>query len=676
MEDILATLNKAQRAAVETTEGPVLVLSGAGTGKTRVLTTRVLYILSKGMAQSWQILALTFTNKAANEMRERIADAGQNCEWCGTFHSICLKILRRHAAAAGLRQDFLIYGEDEQKAVLKSVIAALGFDAKKYVPSEWVGKISFYKDTNVRGNKKMSDDFNKIYAAYNAELERLSALDFGDIINKTIQMFESAPEILEKYRDQFKYILVDEYQDTNAMQNKLLKLLAGASESPNICCVGDDDQSIYSWRGAEIKNILHFAREYKGAKIIRLEQNYRSTGRILDAANSLIRHNEGRLGKELATNLGDGEKIGVVPCPTDLDEARFIAATISRMKPGLRFKDFAVLIRNGALSRTLEENFARAGIPYRMVGAMKFYDRQEVRDVIAYVRLMCFDFDDMSFARVISRPRRGIGDATIELLRGVAMRKKISLFAALKDFPLKPKQAFAAAEFLGAFNFDWQHIPPVDAARTLLERAGYMKMWADSNDPDKDERVKNINELIQSVVSKFDTLAEFLEHVALMTADDARDDFEDDAVSIMTVHAAKGLEFDTVFLPAWEEGIFPNELSIFENGLEEERRLAYVALTRAKRHCFISYAATRMQYGQFAHNQPSRFIAEAVPRPPVASQAAAAASPAKNMVGKTIDTEWGMGVIIEDRADHYIVAVKDGIKKVVKRDSEFGIRNS
>ncbi|MDR2269197.1 MAG: UvrD-helicase domain-containing protein [Rickettsiales bacterium] len=670
MRDFLSTLNAEQRVAVKTTEGPVLVLSGAGTGKTRVLTTRIAYILSQGLARSWEVLALTFTNKAANEMKSRIAELGQTCEWCGTFHSICLKILRRNYAAAGLRPDFLIFGEDEQKQVLKSVIANLGMDVKRYNPAEWVGKISFYKDTFL-SDKKMSDDFNKIYYLYESELERLNGLDFGDIINRTIKMFRDVPDVLKKYQSQFKYILVDEYQDTNVMQNMLLRLLTDGCEKKNICCVGDDDQSIYSWRGAEIKNILHFAREYAGAKIIRLEQNYRSTGNILSAANSLIRNNVGRLGKDLRTKLGDGKKVRVIPCPSDYDEAARIAEMIGEI--GGDYDKFAVLIRNGALSRLLEEEFAKNKIPYRLVGAMKFYDRSEIRDVIAYIRLLVFGFDDMSFMRIISRPRRGIGSSTIDALKSSARKDNMSMFEMLRTFPLKAKQRDSANEFLRAFDFNWHEMIPVDAAETLLDRAGYTKMWAESVDPDKEERQKNIRELLRGVIAKFDDLSDFLEHVSLMTADDERD-FDDDSVSIMTIHAAKGLEFETVFLPAWEDGIFPNDLSISENGLEEERRLAYVAITRAKLNCFIFYTGTRVQYGQFQHNPPSRFIAEMgekfldMPnRAPIRSNERRMRREVKNesLVGKLIhNSKFGPGVIIEVRAAHFIVAFKSGIKKI------------
>jgi DNA helicase II / ATP-dependent DNA helicase PcrA len=669
MDNVLSTLNNEQIEAVKTTEGPLLVLSGAGTGKTRVLVERIGHIIDNGCAKEYEILALTFTNKAANEMKSRLLERlpPVNCEWCGTFHSICLKILRRNYAAANIRHDFIIFGEDDQKAALKSVILSMGLDIKKFPPSDWVEKIGFYKDTFLNSDKKMSDEFNKIYTAYNTELDRLNALDFGDIINRTIQLLETSPNVLEKYKNQFKYILVDEYQDTNVMQNKLLRLLSNG----NICCVGDDDQSIYSWRGAEIKNILHFSREYPDAKIIRLEKNYRSTGNILAAANSLIKNNRSRLGKDLHPTIDDGDKIRVIECASDLEEAMFISQQI--LSEHTAYSDFAVLIRSGSLSRVIEEEFARNSIPYKLIGAQKFYDRAEVKDVIAYIRLLCYPFDDISFLRILPKPRRGIGDTTIEQLKTFARTNGLSLFDALKKFPMKQKQAVAALDFLNAFDFNWQNMQPVDATEMLLDKSGYTKMWNESDDVNKEERQKNIRELLRGVIAKFDTLTDFIENVSLMTAND--DNNDDNTVSIMTIHAAKGLEFNTVFLPAWEDGIFPNEMSLSENGLEEERRLAYVAITRAKRHCFIITAFSRLQFGTFQHNPPSRFIDEIdesllefparlyrqdkqAPKPKIKIS---------NTVGKMIkDPEFGMGVIIEDQEHDYIVAFKTGIKKIRK----------
>ena len=681
MESMLANLNDEQRTAVKTTEGPVLVLSGAGTGKTRVLTTLVAYILNNGLALPWQVLALTFTNKAANEMKSRIATfaengAGWNAHdlWCGTFHSICLRILRANAAAAGLRSDFIIYGEDDQKSVIKSVLADMGQTTK--TPGDYVEQFSSIKDKGLAA----LDNKDKVYVAYNAELRRMGAVDFGDIILYVLQLFNTQPEILARYQRQFKYIMVDEFQDTNAAQMQLLEMLTRGTESPNICCVGDDDQSIYSWRGAEIKNILNFDRAYPGTKVIRLETNYRSTQNILGAANSLIRHNNGRLGKDLRSVQSDvsGEPVYVLTVPSDLDEARVIADAVSRSGD---FAKNAVLIRAGSISRLFEEEFMRRAIPYRLVGATKFYDRAEIRDAIAYLRLLVYPFDDISFLRIIGKPRRGFGASAIDKLRANGP----FLMSALRTAKLSGKQRESADAFLDAFNFNWMDMSPRSAAQTLLEQSGYLQMWRDSHDSDSADRLDNLRELITNVIAKYDTLQEFLEQAALMTTDDDEDDkigADKNAVSIMTIHAAKGLEFDTVFMPAWEEGIFPNEKSIDEGGLEEERRLAYVAITRARRRAVISNAMTRMVFGSRQYNPQSRFVTEMDEqyldfqgggRP---SRASYATTPRRvtprvvptTLVGKLVShNELGHGTVIAENGDVLTVAFgKHGMKNVMK----------
>ena len=683
MDSMLANLNAEQLEAVRTTSGPVLVLSGAGTGKTRVLTTRVAYILNNGLAAPWQVLALTFTNKAANEMKSRIANfaesgAGWNARdlWCGTFHSICLRILRANAVVAGLRPDFIIYGEDDQKSVVKSVLAELGQTTR--TPGDFVEQFSAIKDKGLAA----LDNKDKIYAAYNAELRRLGAIDFGDIILCVLQLFQSQPEILASYARQFKYIMVDEFQDTNAAQMQFLEMLTRGVENPNICCVGDDDQSIYSWRGAEIKNILNFDKTYRGAKIIRLETNYRSSQNILGAANSLIRHNNGRLGKDLRSVQSDvlGEPVYALTVPSDLDEVRVIADAI--MRDG-NFSKNAILIRAGSLSRLFEEEFTRRGIPYRLIGATKFYDRMEIRDAIAYLRLLVYPFDDISFLRVIGKPRRGFGASAVDKLRAAGS----NLMAGLRTAQLSTKQRAAADAFLDAFNFNWMEMSPKEAAQTLLEHSGYLQMWRDSKDVDSAERLDNVRELITDVVAKYDTLPEFLEQAALMTTDDDEDDkigADKNAVCIMTIHAAKGLEFDTVFMPAWEEGIFPNEKSIDEGGIEEERRLAYVAITRARRRAVISNAMTRMVFGSRQYNSPSRFITEmdgqyldfqggARPQPQRTSYSAAPRHTTQRvapttMVGKLVShSELGHGTVIAENGDVLTVAFgKRGMKNVMK----------
>ncbi|MBR3510579.1 MAG: UvrD-helicase domain-containing protein [Alphaproteobacteria bacterium] len=682
-------LNPEQQMAVKTTDGPLLVLSGAGTGKTRVLTARVAHILFNNLAYPWQILSLTFTNKAANEMRFRVAqysEISHLCRdlWMGTFHSVCLRILRSNYTAAGLRSDFLIYGEDDQKAILKRVIVNLGFDTKEFNPSDWVDTISNIKDKGITDFTKMNLSANtqKILNAYNTELTRMGAIDFGDIILYVLKLFESHVEILNKYQHQFKYIMVDEFQDTNAAQMMLLKMLTKDNECPNICCVGDDDQSIYSWRGAEIRNILEFEKTYPGAKIIRLETNYRSSGNILYAANSLIKHNTGRLGKDLkpAPNVDMGEKVYIATVPSDWDEARLISDAIIRNSNN-NFSDFAVLIRAGSLSRTFEEEFTGRNIPYRLVGATKFYDRAEIRDAIAYIRLLVYPFDDISFERIISKPRRGFGDSAIANLRSYGK----SLMEGLKIAKLTSKQQESASDFLAAFNFDWQNTTPKDAVQQLLENSGYLKMWRESKDTDAAERLEHIRELISGVVSKYDTLPEFLEHAALMMTDDndAEGD-EKNVVSIMTIHAAKGLEFNTVFLPAWEEGIFPNDKKS-DSDIEEERRLAYVAITRARVRVIITNAMVRSMFGQRLYQSSSRFIGE-MNREFVFVQGdynysynsqkteyKPKAKKIESVVGKmVVHAEMGTGVVISENGDILTVAFKTkGIKNVARNFLRF-----
>lgn len=696
---MLENLNEDQKKAVETTKGALLVLAGAGTGKTRVLTTRIAYILNRGLAQPWQVLALTFTNKAANEMKNRLAafalDGGgwyAGDIWCGTFHSMCLRILRANSAALGLRRDFIIYGEDEQKAVLKSVFATMNLDVKDFNPSDWVERISAIKDKGLGADKNISEISHRILDAYNAELSRLGAVDFGDIILKVLELFNSYPDILDRYQKQFRYILVDEFQDTNKAQMQLLETLTRGDEFPNICCVGDDDQSIYSWRGAEIKNILNFEKVFKNSQIIRLETNYRSTPNILGAANSLIRHNQGRLGKDLRScpDVNSGEPVYVLTLPSDWDEVRIIADAIMRKDEKEPYSNYAILIRAGSLSRMFEEEFTARKIPFKLIGAQKFYDRMEIRDVIAYLRLLVYPFDDMSFLRVIGKPRRGFGTSAIAKLRLAGS----NLMEGLKKAVLSGKQRTAADEFLSAFNFDWENMKPTDAVQKLLDASGYIKMWRESKEADASDRLDNIKELITNVIAKYDSLPEFLEHAALMIADD--NDSDDagtvpDTVSIMTIHAAKGLEFDTVFLPAWEEGIFPNEMSVNEGGIEEERRLAYVAITRARRRAIITNAMSRMVFGQRQYNSPSRFITEidnryldfqgGAPRAytnmrmPTSYQSRPVARKKENIsaVGKLINhSEMGRGVVIEENENILTVAFRaKGIKKVAREFLEF-----
>ena len=699
---MLENLNEEQKKAVETTNGALLVLAGAGTGKTRVLTTRIAYILNRGLAQPWQVLALTFTNKAANEMKNRLAafalDGGgwyAGDVWCGTFHSMCLRILRANSAALGLRRDFIIYGEDEQKAVLKSVFATMNLDVKDFNPSDWVDRISSIKDKGLGADKNISEISHRILEAYNAELSRLGAVDFGDIILKVLELFNSYPDILDRYQKQFRYVMVDEFQDVNNAQMDLLKFIMPPEpelrKNRFLLCVGDDDQSIYSWRGAEIKHILNFEKYYGNAKII-IDTNYRSTGNILGAANSLIAHNQNRYVKNLkpCPDNGAGEPVYVLTLSSDWDEVRIIADAIMRKDEKEPYSNYAILIRAGSLSRMFEEEFTARKIPFKLIGAQKFYDRMEIRDVIAYLRLLVYPFDDMSFLRVIGKPRRGFGTSAIAKMRLAGS----NLMEGLKKAELSGKQRAAADEFLSAFDFDWENMKPTDAVQKLLDASGYIKMWRESKDVDASDRLDNIKELITNVIAKYDSLPEFLEHAALMIADD--NDSDDagsipDTVSIMTIHAAKGLEFDTVFLPAWEEGIFPNEKSVNEGGIEEERRLAYVAITRARRRAIITNAMSRMVFGQRQYNSPSRFITEmdnryldfqgGAPRAytnmrmPTSYQSKPVARKKENIsaVGKLVNhTEMGRGVVIEENESILTVAFRaKGIKKVAREFLEF-----
>lgn len=682
--DYMENLNDEQKLAVTTTDGPLLVLSGAGTGKTRVLTSRVAHILYNNLARPWEILALTFTNRAANEMRFRVAlykEISHLCAdlWMGTFHSICLRILRSNCVAAGLQPNFLIYGEDDQKSVLKRVIVNLGLDVKEFNPSDWVDNISNIKDKGLFNDNalNLSENAQKIMSAYNQELVRLNAVDFGDIILYVLKLFENNPEVLRKYQNQFKYILVDEFQDTNGAQMQFLRVLTRDKDMPNICCVGDDDQSIYSWRGAEIRNILEFEKTYPGAKIIRLETNYRSTVNILGAANSLIKNNMGRLGKDLKCNDAsqNGEPVYVFQLPSDWDEAHFVTDIILK-NANNNFASFAVLIRAGAISRTFEEEFTSRGVPYKLVGATKFYDRAEIRDAIAYIRLLVYPFDDISFERVISKPRRGFGDGAIAKLRASGGH----FMDALRNANLSSKQQIAADEFLSAFDFDWQNMQPKDAVQQLLERTGYLKMWRESKENDANERLEHIRELIGGVVSKYDNLAEFLEHAALMMTDDNDNESEEkNVVSIMTIHAAKGLEFNTVFLPAWEEGIFPNDKKS-DSDIEEERRLAYVAITRARERVIITHAMVRTVFGQRLYQNKSRFIDEIdkqfmnnndifeARQNTTQNHKKQFVKKTESVVGKMVcHAQMGNGVVIAENGNTLTIAFKKiGIKNVVR----------
>lgn len=630
-------LNPEQTKAVETTEGAVLVLSGAGTGKTRVLTSRLAYIISNGLAAPWECLAVTFTNRAATEMGERLSGIigpAASQVWLGTFHRIGLRILRRHAELLGYTSNFTILGQDDQERLLKQIMEAENIDVKKNPPRAVLEVIQGWKDKGLSVSMvptNTHEDFLNgkilsLYRTYQDRLKNTNAMDFGDLLLLCLELFKAHKDILEKYQNQFRYILVDEYQDTNVSQYLWLRLLA--QKHGNICCVGDDDQSIYSWRGAEIGNILKFDRDFPNAQIIRLESNYRSTEHILGAASGLIRHNEGRLGKDLKVaegQDGSGDKVSVSGVWDGREEAsRLIEQTETEKRSGTPYNEIAVLVRVGFQTREFEEAFISAGIPYQVIGGAKFYDREEIRDAVAYLRILAQQNDDLALLRIINKPRRGIGDATIQILQQTALNEHISVFSAARLLIREESTVLKTAAkknlriFMDMFSrlesYMDADIDASDLAEKVLSESGYLAMWKESNAPEAQGRLENLQELIGVLRENFKSIHTFLEHVSLVS--DVDDMSNDDKVSIMTLHAAKGLEFNTVFLPGWEDGIFPHQRALDEGGqraLEEERRLAYVGITRACKKVFISFAANRRVYNQWQNNIPSRFLSELPP---------------------------------------------------------------
>lgn len=627
----LEMLNPEQRSAVETTEGPLLVLSGAGTGKTKVLTTRLAYILSQHLANPWECLVVTFTNRAAKEMKERVFNMiGEvaSSVWLGTFHSICVKILRNHAEMVGLHNNFTILGDDDQKRLLKQICEAEGIDTQKYPPQSLLDKISLWKDKGL-SVEKIGSDFKeniltRIYKLYQARLQELNCVDFGDIILYTLTILMSDADVLAKYQNRFKYIMVDEYQDTNVSQYLLIRLLS--QKYRNLCCVGDDDQSIYSWRGAEIENILRFNKDFADAKIIRLERNYRSTRHILAAASALISNNSGRLGKTLTVAENspaqkvDNAQVKVVSTYNGEEEAGFVADEIANaLRDGYSYADMAVLVRTAAQTRTFEEKFISEAIPYQVIGGLKFYERAEIRDALAYFRVILQPDDDLALERIINKPARGIGAKSIEKFRNEARANHLSLYAAIEKMlaegVLSGKSKNALQNLMNNFK-EWRHasaaLPPDEIASSVLEDSGYFEMLKNDSSAEAPGRIENLKELI-NVMSDSETypdLPTFMEHVSLVMDND--DSYNDNKVRLITLHSAKGLEFDIVFLPGWEENLFPHQRALDEGAeaLEEERRLAYVAITRAKHRLFISMAHNRRVYGQWQNNLPSRFIDE------------------------------------------------------------------
>ncbi len=627
----LEGLNPEQRDAVMATEGPVLVLAGAGTGKTRVLTCRLAHILDNGLAYPSQILSVTFTNKAAREMRERVSDLfGQAVEglpWLGTFHSIAAKILRIHSEVIGLKSSFTILDTDDQIRLLKQVIQSEKIDEKRWTPRYMATLIDGWKNKGWTPDKVKASEAYKfadgkgieIYKIYQNRLKVLNACDFGDLLLHNLTLFLDHPEILKRYHQKFKYLLVDEYQDTNVCQYLWLRLLAQGSH--NLCVVGDDDQSIYGWRGAEVDNILRFEKDFPGAKVVRLERNYRSTSHILAAASGLISANKDRLGKTLWTDLEGGEKVTVMGVWDAPSEARIISTEIENWKShGRRYNEVAILVRASRQMRSFEERFIALGLPYRVIGGPRFFERQEIRDAHAYLRVLTSDTDDLAFERIVNVPKRGIGATTVQKLQITARAMNISLEAATRELTktdeIRGKARTALRAFIGDFD-RWRREAPdlkhTELAERILDESGYTQMWRDNKDAKSAGRLENLKELIQAM-GEFDTLAAYQEHVSLVL--DVETGPQEDEVSLMTLHSAKGLEFPLVFLPGWEEGIFPSQKSLDENGmagLEEERRLAYVGITRAREQAKIYFAANRQVYGSWQSSLPSRFIDELPP---------------------------------------------------------------
>jgi len=633
----LNDLNPEQRRAVETMEGPVLMLAGAGTGKTKALTARIVHLLNTGHARPSEILAVTFTNKAAREMKDRVGRLlGQPAEgmpWLGTFHSICVKLLRRHAELAGLTSGFTILDTDDQLRLLKQLVQAAGIDDKRWPARMLAGIIDQWKNCawtpeNLPASEGSAYDGKgpALYRQYQTRLKDLNAVDFGDLLLHVVTLFQKHEDVLKHYQRGFRYILVDEYQDTNVAQYLWLRLLAGGHK--NICCVGDDDQSIYGWRGAEVGNILRFEKDFPGAAVIRLEQNYRSTPHILAVASGVISANQGRLGKTLWTEAEAGEKVRLIGHWDGEEEARWIGEEIEAMQRGTRgmrgidLDDTAILVRASHQMRAFEDRFLTIGLPYRVIGGPRFYERQEIRDAMAYFRLVVSPADDLAFERIVNTPKRGLGDKARQIIQVTARQHGVSLVEGarmlLDDKGLTGKGAAELRRLIdhlarwGRIGRDGD-LGHVELAEMILDESGYTGMWQNAKTPEAPGRLENLKELVKAL-DQFENLQGFLEHVSLIMENDASEAGE--KVSIMTLHAAKGLEFPAVFLPGWEVGLFPSQRSMDESGvrgLEEERRLAYVGITRAEEVCTISFAGNRRVYGQWQSQMPSRFIDELPP---------------------------------------------------------------
>ena len=627
--EYLDNLNKSQREAVSYISGPLLIVAGAGSGKTKVLTSRIAHILKLNKAFPNQILSVTFTNKAAREMHNRVSKILGNKEvglpWLGTFHSICAKILRRHAKAVNLNQNFTIIDQDDQTRLIKSICNGENIDIKKISPNFIISLINKWKnqgwypnDVVLKKSESLEKNLLKIYEIYQTKLVNLNACDFGDLILHCVSIFEKNSDINEMYSKTFKYILVDEYQDTNFIQSKWLKLLTKTHD--NICCVGDDDQSIYSWRGAEIKNFLEFDNMYKNTKIIRLEENYRSSQNILNVASELISNNENRLGKKLNSNQSQGELVNLNCFKNGKDEAINISKKLeNQISKKYKLNNVAILVRAIFQTREFEERFLKIGLPYRILGGVKFYERAEIKDCIAYLRIVYQNKDDLAFERVVNVPKRSIGSTSFKLINEHAKKNNFSLESSSKNLiehnKIKPKTKSGLLNFLNLLE-KWRNdyfnkkINHVKLLQIILDESGYSLLLKNKKDLENENKLENIKELLNAM-KEFDNLESFLEHVSLATSID--NDWDGEKVNLMTMHASKGLEFDVVFLPGWEEGLFPHQKSIDEKGqqgLEEERRLAYVGVTRAKYEVYISFSLNRFYQGDWIDSISSRFVDE------------------------------------------------------------------
>jgi len=623
----LDNLNETQLQAVETVEGPLLVLAGAGTGKTRVLTTRMGHIMIQGKSKPWEILAVTFTNKAAREMKERVANLiSRPIEgmWVGTFHAIGARILRSNAEASGLKSNFTILDTDDQIRLIKQLIGVHEIDEKRWPPRVIAGTIQRWKDRGLMPDKVTPTEGGdadegrvlSLYKEYQERLSFLNAADFGDLLLLCLKLFQDHPKVLFEYQNQFRYILVDEYQDTNIAQYLWLRLLA--QKHRNICCVGDDDQSIYSWRGAEVGNILRFEEDFLGSKTIRLERNYRSTPHILATASSLIAHNEDRLGKTLWTNSDEGEKVLVQGVWDGEEEARVVGDAIEALQHKKHaLNEIAILVRASFQTREFEERMITLGIPYRIIGGARFYERQEIRDAIAYLRVTTQPDDDLAFERIINLPKRGIGLSAMQTIQHLARTDRVSLTQAVARLvetdEFRPKVKTTLIDLMENF-FRWRELlsvmHPPELTAVILEESGYNQMWRDHKAPEAPGRLENLKEMV-AAMEEFENIGGFLEHVSLVMENE--DSKELDKVTMMTLHGAKGLEFESIFLPGWEDGLFPHQRSLDDSGasgLEEERRLAYVGITRARKRATILYASNRRVYGKWQSAYPSRFIDE------------------------------------------------------------------